>query len=65
MKIYYLTDDEIKNLKWELMNKRSKSFSSPETLSDSQSLSKKFLIYINKIKYWIIVIFSKKIKRIY
>ena len=42
MKIYYLTDDEINNLKYELMNNRSKSFTSPQTLSNSQSLSNKF-----------------------
>jgi hypothetical protein len=51
MKIYYLTDDEINNLKCELMNKRSKSFSSAQTLSKSRSLSKKisYLYKQNKI----------------
>jgi hypothetical protein len=51
MKIYYLTDDEINNLKCELMNKRSKSFSSAQTLFKSRSLSKKisYLYKQNKI----------------
>ena len=42
MKICYLTDDEINNLKCQLMNKRSKSFSSSLTPSNSQNLSKAF-----------------------
>lgn len=42
MKIYYLTDDEINNLKKQLMNKKSKSSPSSHSLSNKESLSKTF-----------------------
>ena len=49
MKIYYLTDEEIKNLKNGLMNKQNKDFPSSKTQS-SNDLSKTFSSLYKKRK---------------